>query len=45
MTLGGLIPSTTYTLTVAAIWSGRKYRSRAIIFRTLGEMEGNLETN
>lgn len=38
--LGGLIPDTTYQLTVAAIWSGRKYRSRAIVFRTLGEMEG-----
>jgi hypothetical protein len=40
--LGGLIPDTQYQLTVAAIWSGKKYRSRAIIFRTLGESEGNL---
>lgn len=38
--LGGLIPDTQYQLTVAAIWSGKKYRSRAIVFRTLGELEG-----
>lgn len=35
--LGGLVPDTQYQLTVAAIWSGRKYRSRAIVFRTLGK--------
>lgn len=40
--LGGLIPDTQYQLTVAAIWSNKKYRSRAIIFRTLGESEGEL---
>lgn len=38
--LGGLSPDTQYQLTVAALWSGRKYRSRAIIFRTLGDSEG-----
>lgn len=38
--LGALIPDTEYQLTVTAIWSTRKYRSRAIKFRTLGEMEG-----
>lgn len=38
--LGGLIPDTQYQLTVAAIWSERKYRSRVIEFRTLGELEG-----
>lgn len=33
---------TQYLLTVAAIWSGRKYRSRPIIFRTLS-MEGEYD--
>lgn len=40
--LGGLIPDTQYQLTVAAIWSGRKYRSRAIVFRTLGKKKTEL---
>ncbi|XP_070499824.1 uncharacterized protein [Chironomus tepperi] len=43
--LGGLIPDTQYQLVVAAIWSGRKYRSRAIIFRTLGETEESPRTS
>ncbi|KAG5678141.1 hypothetical protein PVAND_007838 [Polypedilum vanderplanki] len=43
--LGGLIPDTQYQLTVAAIWSGKKYRSRAIIFRTLGESEESPRTS
>lgn len=34
--LGGLSPDTQYQLTVAAVWSGKKYRSRPIVFRTLG---------
>lgn len=38
--LGGLIPDTQYQLAVIATWKGRKYRSRTIVFRTLGEMEG-----
>lgn len=38
--LGGLVPDTQYQLTVTAIFGDRKYRSRAIVFRTLGEMEG-----
>jgi hypothetical protein len=42
--LGGLLPDTQYQLTVTATWSGRKYRSRTIVFRTLGEMEGKLLT-
>lgn len=39
--LGGLIPDTQYQLTVAAIWSGRKYRSRPIVFRTLGKKKSS----
>ncbi|XP_055619475.1 uncharacterized protein LOC129764431 isoform X2 [Toxorhynchites rutilus septentrionalis] len=35
VTLGGLSPDTQYQLTVAAIWNGRKFRSRPIVFRTL----------
>jgi hypothetical protein len=35
--LRGLSPDTQYQLTVAAVWSGRKYRSRPIVFRTLGK--------
>ena len=37
-----LFPGTQYMLTVSAVWSGRKYRSRAIIFRTMGDIEGVL---
>lgn len=37
VTLFGLSPDTQYQLTVTAVWSGRKYRSRPIVFRTLGE--------
>lgn len=36
VTLFGLSPDTQYQLTVAAVWNGRKYRSRPIVFRTLG---------
>lgn len=36
VTLGGLTPDTQYQLTVAAVWNGKKYRSRPIVFRTLG---------
>ncbi|XP_038118306.1 uncharacterized protein LOC6035628 isoform X1 [Culex quinquefasciatus] len=35
VTLGGLSPDTQYQLTVAAVWNGKKYRSRPIVFRTL----------
>ncbi|XP_061502646.1 uncharacterized protein LOC3290216 isoform X1 [Anopheles gambiae] len=35
VTLGGLTPDTQYQLTVAAVWNGKKYRSRPIVFRTL----------
>lgn len=39
--LGGLRPDTQYQLTVSAIYGGnRKYRSRAIIFRTLTDGSG-----
>ena len=36
VTLGGLLPDTQYQLTVTAVWSGKKFRSRPIVFRTLG---------
>ncbi|XP_066253271.1 uncharacterized protein [Euwallacea similis] len=35
VTLSNLHPDTQYQLTVSAVWSGRKYRSRPIVFRTL----------
>lgn len=37
VTLFGLSPDTQYQLTVTAVWNGRKYRSRPIVFRTLGK--------
>lgn len=37
VTLTGLKADTQYQLTVAAVWQGKKYRSRPIVFRTLGE--------
>lgn len=36
VTLSGLKPDTQYQVTVAAVWAGKKYRSRPIVFRTLG---------
>lgn len=36
VTLSGLRPDTQYQVSVAAVWGGRKYRSRPIVFRTLG---------
>lgn len=44
VTLTGLKADTQYQLTVAAVWQGKKYRSRPIVFRTLGEYL-NLLTN
>ncbi|GLV32422.1 uncharacterized protein CBL_00869 [Carabus blaptoides fortunei] len=35
VTLSGLKADTQYQVTVAAVWGGRKYRSRPIVFRTL----------
>uniref|UniRef100_A0AAG5DFG3 Fibronectin type-III domain-containing protein n=1 Tax=Anopheles atroparvus TaxID=41427 RepID=A0AAG5DFG3_ANOAO len=35
VTLGGLTPDTQYQLSVAAVWNGKRYRSRPIVFRTL----------
>ncbi|XP_048525498.1 collagen alpha-1(XII) chain-like [Dendroctonus ponderosae] len=35
VTLSNLNPDTQYQLTVSAVWGGRKYRSRPIVFRTL----------
>lgn len=37
VTLSGLKADTQYQLTVAAVWGGKKYRSRPIVFRTLGK--------
>jgi hypothetical protein len=37
VTLSGLKTDTQYQLTVAAVWGGKKYRSRPIVFRTLGK--------
>lgn len=36
--LSGLEADTQYQVTVAALWGGHKYRSRPIVFRTLGEL-------
>jgi hypothetical protein len=42
--LGGLLPDTQYQLTVSAIYGGnKKFRSRVITFRTLGETDGSGE--
>ena len=42
--LGGLLSDTQYQLTVSAIYAGsKKYRSRVITFRTLGEGDGSGE--
>lgn len=38
VTLSNLNPDTQYQLTVSAVWGGRKYRSRPIVFRTLGKI-------
>ncbi|XP_050305145.1 uncharacterized protein LOC126742535 isoform X2 [Anthonomus grandis grandis] len=35
VTLSNLNPDTQYQLTVSAVWAGRKFRSRPIVFRTL----------
>lgn len=37
VTLSGLKADTQYQVTVAAVWAGKKYRSRPIVFRTLGK--------
>lgn len=42
VTLSGLKADTQYQLTVAAVWGGKKYRSRPIVFRTLGKNFNNL---
>lgn len=36
--LSGLEADTQYQVTVAALWGGHKYRSRPIVFRTLGKL-------
>ncbi|XP_049823655.1 uncharacterized protein LOC109601405 isoform X2 [Aethina tumida] len=38
VTLSGLKADTQYQVTVAAVWAGKKYRSRPIVFRTLEHM-------
>lgn len=37
VTLSGLLADTQYQITVTAVREGKKYRSRPIVFRTLGE--------
>ncbi|CAH2015720.1 unnamed protein product [Acanthoscelides obtectus] len=44
VTLSGLKADTQYQLTVAAVWAGKKYRSRPIVFRTLGKHLFKIET-
>jgi hypothetical protein len=41
--LQGLRSDTQYQVTVTATWSGKKYRSRPVQFRTLGEVESEGE--
>lgn len=41
VTLYGLTPDTQYQLTVTAVFSGKKFRSRPIVFRTLGAFAFN----
>ncbi|PZC79585.1 hypothetical protein B5X24_HaOG216250 [Helicoverpa armigera] len=41
--LSGLEADTQYQVTVAALWGGHKYRSRPIVFRTLGEWYHRLD--
>lgn len=36
--LHNLIPDTQYQVTVTANWGGKKFKSRPIVFRTLGEL-------
>lgn len=40
--LSGLEADTQYQVTVAALWGGHKYRSRPIVFRTLGKCSSAL---
>lgn len=35
--LDRLTPGTQYSIAVTAVWLGKKYRSRQVIFRTLGK--------
>lgn len=37
VTLTGLKADTQYQLSVIAIWNGKRYRSRPIVFRTMGK--------
>lgn len=45
VTLRNLSPDTQYQVTVSAIWGGKKYRSRPIVFRTLSETEESPKTS
>lgn len=35
--LGNLLANTEYTLTVSAVYNGRKHKSRPIAFKTMGK--------
>lgn len=35
--LGNLLPDTQYQLSVAAIYNGRRHKSRQIVFKTMGK--------
>lgn len=35
--LDRLTPGTQYSIAITAVWLGKKYRSRQVIFRTLGK--------
>lgn len=37
VTLSGLLADTQYQITVSAVRDGKKYKSRPIVFRTLGK--------
>lgn len=39
--LGNLVPDTQYQLTVAAIFNGRRVKSRPVVFRTMGKVVGS----
>lgn len=45
VTLGNLMPNTQYQVTVTAFKAGRRFRSRPVIFKTLGKLDKNTMFN
>jgi len=45
VTLGNLMPNTQYQVTVTAFKAGRRFRSRPVIFKTLGKLDQNIMFN